>query len=153
MIIMEISASIRRSIRKLYRGNQIFSTLQSEHPDLTSSELQLLRHIGFHGEVSQKHLADQMGVDKALISRTLQKLEEKGYLTRKENESDARSKTVVALEPAIAIHREGIGLSEQFYDRITEDFTGEELEFLDRMLQKMAENGRRLNQSQEEKAL
>ena len=146
---MERSTSIRRSIRRLYRGNQKFAALQSDHPDLTPSELQLLRHVGFHGEVSQRHLAETLGVDKAMISRMLQRLEEKGYLERREDEHDARSKKVVALPPAKAIHLEGKGLSEQFFDRITSEFSEDELLLLERLLEKMAENGKALNQSLE----
>lgn len=146
---MEISMSIHRSIRRLYRGNQKFAALQSEHPDLTPSELQLLRHVGFHGEVSQRHLAETLGVDKAMISRMLQKLEEKGYLERREDEKDARSKKVVALPPAKEIHLEGKSLSEQFFDRVMSDFSNEERILLDRMLKQMADTGKELNQSLE----
>lgn len=146
---MEISMSIYRSIRRLYRQNQVFSMAQSRHPELTPSEIQLLRHVGFHGEVSQRHLAETLGVDKAMISRTLQRLEEKGYLIRREDENDARSKKVLALPPAREIHQEGKGLSEQFYDSITAEFSTGELELLDRILKKMADNGRTLNHSRE----
>ena len=86
------SAPIKK-IRRLYRQSQKYAASRMEQPELTQSELQLLRHVGFHGEVSQRHLADEMGVDKAMISRILQKLEAKGYLVRTEDENDARSKT------------------------------------------------------------
>lgn len=148
---MEISMSIHRSIRRLYRQNQKFSMAQTVHPELTPFEIQLLRHVGFHGEVSQRHLAETMGVDKAMVSRTLQKLEEKGYLLRKEDEHDARSKQVTALPPALEIHQEGKGLAEQFYDAITEEFSACELDLLDRILKKMADNGRELTQAKERK--
>lgn len=72
---MEHSASISRSIRRLYRLAQKYSMARMEHPELTPSELQVLRHVGFHGEVSQRHLAEDMNVDKAMVSRILQKLE------------------------------------------------------------------------------
>lgn len=150
---MEISMSIHRSIRRLYRGNLKYSMAQTVHPELTPTEIQLLQHVGFHGEVSQRHLAETLGVDKAMISRMLQRLEEKGYLVRKEDENDARSKKVVALPPAREVHIEEKGLSEQFYDAVTEEFSEEELELLDRMLKKMAENGRQLNHSREGKTL
>lgn len=148
---MEISMSIYRSIRRLYRQSQTFSAAHSRHPELTPSELQVLRHVGFHGEVSQRHLAETLGVDKAMISRILQRLEEKGCLIRKEDENDARSKKVLALPPAREIHLEGKGLSEQFFDNITAEFSADELELLDRMLRKMAENGKRLNQLGEDR--
>ncbi len=150
---MEIFMSIHRSVRRLYRQNQKFSMTQTVHPELTPFEIQLLRHVGFHGEVSQRHLAETMGVDKAMVSRTLQKLEEKGYLLRKEDENDARSKRVVALPPALEIHLEGKELAEQFYDAVTEEFSAAELELLDRLLKKMADNGRELNHSKEERSV
>ena len=89
---MEQSVSTYKKIRRLYRQSQKYAASRMEQPELTQSELQLLRHVGFHGEVSQRHLADEMGVDKAMISRILQKLEAKGYLVRTEDENDARSK-------------------------------------------------------------
>lgn len=88
---MEQSVSTYKKIRRLYRQSQKYAASRMEQPELTQSELQLLRHVGFHGEVSQRHLADEMGVDKAMISRILQKLEAKGYLVRTEDENDARS--------------------------------------------------------------
>lgn len=93
---MEQSVSTYKKIRRLYRQSQKYAASRMEQPELTQSELQLLRHVGFHGEVSQRHLADEMGVDKAMISRILQKLEAKVYLVRTEDENDARSKNVRA---------------------------------------------------------
>lgn len=142
---MESSRILYRNIRRLYRQNQKYSISKMEHPDLTPSELQLIRHIGFHGEVSQRHLAEDLGVDKAMISRTLQKLETKGYLVRREDENDARSKKVLALPPAKEIHMEGRGLSERFFDSITEDFTEEEIASLIDLLGRMVEKGKLLN--------
>lgn len=139
---MESSISIYRSIRRLYRMNQKYSSTNMEHPDLTPAEFQLLRHIGFHKEVSQRHLAEDLNVDKAMISRTLQKLEAKGYLIRREDEADARSKKVLALPPAEEIHLQGRGLSERFFDSLTEEFSPEELSLLESFLERMVKKGR-----------
>ena len=136
--------STYKKIRRLYRQSQKYAASRMEQPELTQSELQLLRHVGFHGEVSQRHLADEMGVDKAMISRILQKLETKGYLVRTEDENDARSKNVRALPPALEIHSQGKGLSEQFFDQVTGDFSTEERELLDQLLGRMLEKGKAL---------
>ena len=146
---MEQSNSICKKIRRLYRQSQKYSLGHMKHPGLSQSELQLLRHVGFHGEVSQRHLAEDMGVDKAMISRILQKLEAKGYLVRKEDENDARSKTVCALPPALQIHTEGKEFSEIFFDKVTESFSEEEIRLLDTLLNRMAEQGKALNSSEE----
>ena len=132
---MEQSVSTYKKIRRLYRQSQKYAASRMEQPELTQSELQLLRHVGFHGEVSQRHLADEMGV---------QKLETKGYLFRTEDENDARSKNVRALPPALEIHSQGKGLSEQFFDQVTGDFSAGERELLDRLLGRMLEKGKEL---------
>lgn len=147
---MESSQTLYKYIRRLYRQNQKYSLARMEHPALTPAELQLLRHIGFHGEVSQRHLAEEMNVDKAMVSRMLQKLEAKGYLIRKEDENDARSKKVIALPPAREIHLEGRGLSERFFDAVTEGISDEEIRLLNVLLGRMAEKGRQLNKAGKE---
>ena len=123
---------------------------QMRHPELTPAELKLLRHIGFHGEVSQRHLAEDLSVDKAMISRILQKLERMGYLIRKEDENDARQKNVIALPAAKEIHDMSRELSESFFDRLTADIPADELALFDRLLAQMVEKARELKKGQEE---
>lgn len=147
---MEHSASISRSIRRLYRLAQKYSMARMEHPELTPSELQVLRHVGFHGEVSQRHLAEDMNVDKAMVSRILQKLEKMGYLVRREDEHDARSKKVTALPAAREIHLMSRSFSEEFFDRLTEDIPENQLELFTRLLEEMVEKARLIKKSQEE---
>ena len=141
---MEASFSLYRKIRRLYRLGQRYFMSHMEHPELTPSELSLLRHVGYHGEVSQRHLAEDMNVDKAMVTRILQKLETKGYLIRTEDENDARSKKVTALPPAKKIHLESRGIDEEFSDLLTAGFSEEELALLDRLLSQMLERARGL---------
>ena len=127
-----------------------FKHIVYEQPELTPAELKLLRHIGFHGEVSQRHLAEDLSVDKAMISRILQKLERMGYLIRKEDENDARQKNVIALPAAKEIHDMSRELSESFFDRLTADIPADELALFDRLLAQMVEKARELKKGQEE---
>ena len=46
---MEQSVSTYKKIRRLYRQSQKYAASRMEQPDLTQSELQLLRHVGCHG--------------------------------------------------------------------------------------------------------
>lgn len=148
---MEHSASINRQIRRLYRLSQKYAMSQMTQPDLTPAEGQIVRHIGFHGEVSQRHLAEDMNVDKAMISRILQKLEKMGYLIRIEDENDARYKKVIALPPAKEFHIQNKGISESFFDLLTKDIPEEELELLDRLLAQMVEKAKNLKEKQEDR--
>lgn len=148
-INMKYSASINRKIRRLYRLSQKYAMAQLKHPGLSPAELQIVRHIGFHGEVSQRHLSEDMNVDKAMVSRILQKLEKMGYLVRKEDENDARSKTVIALPPAKEIHLQNREMAENFYDQLTEDIPEEELALFERLLEQMVEKAKYLKEKQE----
>lgn len=147
---MKYSASINRKIRRLYRLSQKYAMAQLRHPDLSPAELQIVRHIGFHGEVSQRHLAEDMNVDKAMVSRVLQKLEKMGYLIRKEDENDARSKTVIALPPAKEIYLQNREMTENFYDQLTEDIPETELALFERLLEQMMEKAKELKEKQED---
>ena len=147
---MEHSASINRQIRRLYRLSQKYAMAQMTRPDLTPAESQVVRHIGFHGEVSQSHLAEDMNVDKAMISRILQKLERTGYLIRIEDENDARFKKVIALPPAKEFHMQNKGISESFFDLLTEEIPEEELDLLDRLLTQMVEKARTMKDKKED---
>lgn len=146
---MKYSASINRKIRRLYRLSQKYAMAQLKHPGLSPAELQIVRHIGFHGEVSQRHLSEDMNVDKAMVSRVLQKLEKMGYLIRKEDENDARSKTVIALPSAKEIHLQNREMTENFYDQLTEDIPEEELALFERLLEQMVEKAKYLKEKQE----
>ena len=148
---MEHSASINRKIRRLYRLSQKYAMAQMTQLDLTPAETQMVRHIGFHGEVSQRHLAEDLSVDKAMISRTLQKLEKKGYLIRVEDENDARYKKVIALPPAKEVHIQNKGITESFFDLLTENIPEDELALLDRLLEQMVEKARSFREKQEDR--
>lgn len=147
---MEYSASIDRKIRRLYRLSQKYAMAQIRHPGLSPSELQIVRHIGFHGEVSQRHLAEDMNVDKAMVSRILQKLEKMGYLIRREDENDARSKQVIALPPAKELHLQNRELSQSFFDLLTEEIPEHDLAFFERILGQMVDKAKELNEKKED---
>ena len=78
------------------------------------------------------------------LYRKIRKLEAKGYLRRVEDEQDGRSKKVIALPSARAIHMESRDLDSQFSDILTEGFSQEELESLDRLLTIMADRAKKL---------
>ena len=141
---MERSLSIYRYIRRLYRLSQKYYVSQTEYPELTPADLQLIKHIGFHGEVSQRHLSEEMNIDKAMISRTLQKLEARGYLVRRGEEKDARSKRVIALPPAVDLYKQGQNLYEQFFDRITGEVPPDDLALFAQVLEQILGNAREL---------
>ena len=108
---------------------------------LSSAEGNVLLHLLAHGqEMGQEQLVEQLDVSKPAISRTLNSLEKKGYVTRQTDPDDKRAHRVRLTGKALEIGPE----VEQVYYRIyTEAMRGisqEEFETFVNLFSRMSEN-------------
>ena len=66
--------------------------------DLTQTQFVLLAALGWLSKksstVTQIDIANQSNADRMMVSKVLRTLEEKGFLTRREHETDTRAKTI-----------------------------------------------------------
>lgn len=66
--------------------------------DLTQTKFVLLAALGWLSKksnaVTQVDIAKQSNADRMMVSKVLRTLEEKGFITRKEHETDTRAKTI-----------------------------------------------------------
>jgi len=66
--------------------------------DLTQTQFVLLAALGWLSKksnaVTQVDIANQSNADRMMVSKVLRTLEDKGFLTRKEHETDTRAKTI-----------------------------------------------------------
>jgi len=66
--------------------------------DLTSTQFVLLAALGWlsktNNAVTQVDIANQSNSDRMMVSKVLRTLEEKGFITRQEHETDTRAKTI-----------------------------------------------------------
>jgi DNA-binding MarR family transcriptional regulator len=66
--------------------------------NLTQTQFALLAALGWllknSDTVTQVDIANQSNADRMMVSKVLRTLEEKGFLTRKEHETDTRAKTI-----------------------------------------------------------
>lgn len=66
--------------------------------DLTPTQLVLLAALGWlskkNNAVTQVDIANQSNCDRMMVSKVLRTLEEKGFITRQEHETDTRAKTI-----------------------------------------------------------
>jgi len=66
--------------------------------NLTQTQFVLLAAVGWLSkeskEVTQVDIANQSNADRMMVSKVLRTLEEKGFITRKEHETDTRAKTI-----------------------------------------------------------
>lgn len=66
--------------------------------DLTQTQFVLLAALGWLSKkgnaITQVDIANQSNADRMMVSKVLRTLEEKGFITRQEHETDTRAKTI-----------------------------------------------------------
>jgi DNA-binding MarR family transcriptional regulator len=143
--------NIRISFRRINRWAQGFVARRTKETGLTPSQIQALRHIGYHKIMSQQELVEDMGVDKAAVTRLVAGLEERGYVIRTADPKDGRAKVLQATEEALQVKDDVIALEEAYYDWLLEGLEPDERAVfcaaMDKLLQRALE-GRRSCYSQ-----
>lgn len=135
--------NIRLCFRRINRWAQGYVARRTQNAQLTPSQIQALRHITYHNVMSQQELVEDMGVDKAAVTRLVAGLEELGYVTRTPDPKDRRAKLIRATEAAMQVKDDVVALEEAYYAWLLEGLTPEEREnfahCMDRMLQRARE--------------
>ena len=134
--------NIRISFRRINRWAQGFVARRTKETGLTPSQIQALRHIGYHKTMSQQELVDDMGVDKAAVTRLVAGLEERGYVIRTADPKDGRAKVLQATEEALQVKDDVIALEEAYYDWLLEGLTSEERQVFCAAMEKLLQRAR-----------
>ena len=108
---------------------------------LSSAEGNILLHLFTQSqEMGQEQLVEQLDVSKPAVSRTLNSLERKGYVTRQRDPDDRRAQRVQLTDKALEI---GPAV-EQIYNRVymlaIQGISQEELEHFVKLFSRMSEN-------------
>ena len=78
------------SVFQLMKFMQYQSMKRMEKMDLKPSQAGVLFSLKHWGEQSQKQLAERVGITPPSMTVALRKMEEKGYVTRRQDEKDQR---------------------------------------------------------------
>ncbi|MCH4193209.1 MAG: MarR family transcriptional regulator [Butyrivibrio sp.] len=131
--------SIGYLISVLYRKNQIYLNQALRPYDLSPAEMLVLHRLCTHGECSQEEIAAHMMIDKAAITRTVQALEKKGWLTRQKNESDKRMIILKPLQKAYDAQEDFLDIMKYWTSFLTEGLETQKAEDFLKILTSMQE--------------
>lgn len=118
----------------------IATMLRKMEVPLTPEQFMLIDLLWNQGEMSQQQLADLMQKDKNSVTKLVDAIEKKGFVTRRQNAQDRRSNTLVLTEKALHLKPEAKQKGISILDHMLSGISEEELRsFLD-TLHKLNEN-------------
>ncbi len=113
--------NLRRNLRQISRLAQSYTAKALKDTDLSPSQIQALRVVTFHRNISQTALVRHLGIDKAAVARIITELERKSYILRLPDDNDKRVKRIYPTPAADAVRQELIAAEGDFFDAL---FTG-----------------------------
>jgi DNA-binding MarR family transcriptional regulator len=108
---------------------------------LSSAEGNILLHLITQGhEMGQEQLVEQLDVSKAAISRTLNSLETKGYVTRLPDPDDKRAHRIRLTDKALEIGPAVEQVYNHVYTLAVQGISQEELDYFAMLFGRMSQN-------------
>ena len=106
------------------------------------TQIQIMHYLFMHSEeeVCQKDLEDYLRLKKATITESLEAMEEKGLIERKQSGTDRRRKIVTVSEKEREKVRKKIGEMDEVAFSITKDIKEKDMDTFYKVLDKMKEN-------------
>ena len=105
----------KRQITKIAREANKLVIRTMKEDGIGSGEMDLIHLVRHNPGLSQKEISVQLNMDKGAVARRTASLEQKGYLTRRENPADGRSQLLYATEKAETLKTSKATVETVFY--------------------------------------
>ena len=126
-----------RQITKIAREAGKLTVRTMRESGIGSGEFDLIHLVRHHPGISQKDVVRELNADKGAIARRVANLEQKGYLTRRENPDDKRSQRLFATEKADTLKHSKAAVEAAFYEWLLEDLSENDREQFARILNRL----------------
>lgn len=133
---------IGRLISILYRTGYAYFTHKTAELDLSGVQIGLIFHLYKQDGISQDDLTKALEVDKATITRSLNKLEACGVIARKRDTEDQRVNRILLTEYGHNLRHELKRVAKEWHDTLLKDFTPDEVAMLAKLFGKLIDNAR-----------
>lgn len=108
--------------------------------DLTFGEQIIIIFLSKHENVNQDAIAKRYMIDKGMVAKTLNKLEEKGFILRKQNPDNKRENIISLTQIGTDILNNIRAVFEEWNEILCEGMSTEDIACVKRLTGKMAEN-------------
>lgn len=120
--------STKREITKIAREVSKFTVRTMRAEGIGSGEFDVLHAIRKNPGITQAAVCKITGLDKGSVARQTANLEAKGYLERRENPADGRSRLLYATEQAERLKNSKAQIESVFYRWLLSELPGGEKE-------------------------
>ncbi|MFA6865982.1 MAG: MarR family transcriptional regulator [Clostridia bacterium] len=97
---MQTTESIGKYLALLHRQSALYVQRELIEFDINMSEISYLKNLCKNDGITQKQLADEIFVDKAATTRTINNLVSKGYVNKISNDDDKRKYNIYLTDKA-----------------------------------------------------
>lgn len=124
----------------IVRSCRSFTEKKLRELDLTFWEQIIVMFISAHENVNQHTISKTFMIDKGMVAKTLNKLEQKGYIMRRHNPDNKRENIISLTQHGtdILIHMSTV--LKEWNDILYEGMSEEDIAYVTRLTEKMAEN-------------
>ena len=133
-------APMHMMMRQLVHLSKYHAMCMVERFDLKPSQAGILFTLNQGGKLSQRELAERIGVTPPSMTVALRKMEDRGYVIKKPDENDQRVIRIELTEKGRACVGEIQKTFQQFEEIMYQGITTEEKLLLRRLLKQMEEN-------------
>ena len=123
-----------REITKIAREVEKFTVRTLRADGIGSGELDVLHAVRKSPSITQAEICRELGIDKGLVARQTRSLEAKGYVTRRDDPSDGRSRRLYPTEAAERLKTSKAHIEAEFYSWLLEGLDEGEREQFARLL-------------------
>lgn len=131
----------------LYRITQGYSDEAMKKYGLTSGTYPFLLMLNEEEGISQSRACKEVNVDKAMATRSINKLVELGYIRKEHDEIDTRAYKLYLTDKARVIIPELRAIMKEWVEIITDDFGEEEKDLLVKLTERAAMNAKRYKEN------
>lgn len=132
--------SIGKWISTIHRYSMIYKSRSFIPYGIGAGQLGFLGVLYQKDGISQDELAQKLNMDKTTTARSVQKLENLGYVRRQPSEEDRRINLVFLTQKSLDMHPHIVSTMQAWTEILVQDFTENERDLLLKMLKKISAN-------------
>ena len=115
-----------------------FQQVYKDRYGMLRTEWRVLFHLGIYGQMTAKEIGDRAKIHKTKISRAVQKLTQKRFVSRSRDEQDRRSEHLTLTPAGEVAYRDLRDVAAAYDVKLAAQFTTGEVALLRMMLRRLA---------------